>query len=82
MIGGINIPKNGGLEMYMFNLAKQLQNNGHKLWIICQGDDDNDEIVEGVHITCLKTPSGFFAMYSFTWLTLTGLICCVYVSFL
>lgn len=64
LIGGVNIPKNGGLEIYMFNLAKQLQNNGHQLWIICQGDEDRDGVVEGVHITCLKTAAGFFAMYS------------------
>lgn len=64
-IGGVNIPKNGGLEMYIFNLAKQLQDYGHNVWIICQGDKDHDEVAEGVHITCLKTAHGFFAMYSF-----------------
>ena len=64
LIGGVNIPKNGGLEMYMFNLAKQLQKDGHKVWIICQGDDDKDETVEGVRVTCLQTAAGFFALYS------------------
>lgn len=65
MIGGVNIPKNGGLEMYMFNLAKQLHNDGHCLWIICIGDDDKDEIVDGIRITSLKTASGFWALYGF-----------------
>lgn len=65
MIGGVNIPKNGGLEMYMFNLAKQLHKDGHCLWIICIGDDDKDEIVDGIRITSLKTASGFWALYGF-----------------
>lgn len=50
-VGGISIPSQGGIENYVLNLAKQLRDMGHEIWIICRGDANKDFVLNDIHIS-------------------------------
>lgn len=65
LIGGVTVPKNGGLESYMFELSKAMQNRGHEVWLICQGPNDDENVIDGLRITQLASTRGFFGIMKF-----------------
>lgn len=65
LIGGVTVPKNGGLESYMFELSKAMQNRGHEVWLICQGTNDDENVIDGLRITQLASTRGFFGIMKF-----------------
>lgn len=38
-VGGVNVPNQGGIESYVFNMARQLKAKGHDCRIICRGNE-------------------------------------------
>lgn len=56
LIGGQNVPGIGGVEAYMFNLAKSLLKLNHKVTIICSDRNAYDTNIDGIHIVHKKCP--------------------------
>lgn len=56
LIGGQNVPGIGGAEAYMFNLAKSLLKQNHKVTIICSDRNTFDINVDGIDIVHKKCP--------------------------
>lgn len=60
LVGGQNIPGIGGVEAYMLNMAKALQDLGHQVTILCSDRKAYTATIEGikvVHLTCPRSNS-------------------------
>lgn len=64
-IGGRDIPKHGGIETYVYNLALQLVSEGHKVWIICQSKEGSDDFVDGLRLTKIASSNGLIGICRF-----------------
>ena len=61
-IGGVDIPCQGGIESYVFNMAQQLKAKGHQPWIICRGTEKAHLDVDGIEITKVPVTENSFAI--------------------
>ena len=50
LIGGQDVPGIGGVEAYMFNMARALCLQGHNVTIICSSREPKTTVVDGVRI--------------------------------
>lgn len=62
LIGGCEIPNQGGIEQYMLNLAVELQSKGHDVVLMCRGKRANDFYYEGIRIIQLRCPKCSFSI--------------------
>lgn len=62
LVGGVNIPTQGGIESYMLNLALHLTKKKHSVWIICRGKEKKEMEWEGVRITQLPCGNNILSL--------------------
>lgn len=55
-VGGQSVPGIGGVESYIFNIAKALNASGHEAVIVCSDRTSFETTVEGVEIVHIKCP--------------------------
>lgn len=62
LVGGYNLPSQGGIENYVLNLAKELYNKGHEIYVIGRGSLDKTFSIDGIHLIQLSIKENLIAI--------------------
>ena len=61
-VGGVDVPGQGGIENYVFNLAKALTEKGHECLVLCRGEQPAHQNIDGININKLFVRENQFAI--------------------
>lgn len=63
LIGGLNVPSQGGIENYIYNLSIKLIEKGHQVTIISRGREKKQFSVDGINIIQIKCKEAFYSIF-------------------